>query len=153
MRGFGILLGCGVLFGIGLAVSQMLRQEVVLSFLELRDFGLLVTMGGALLVTAPIYQLAPRVLVTPPCGTAYSRSPRRLVPRTVIGGAVFGVGWGLSGICPGSALASLGAGNWPILIGIGGMLVGAYLQDILLSGAPGSFLRSPADVKGTGPTC
>ncbi|MFB6200522.1 MAG: YeeE/YedE family protein, partial [Halorhabdus sp.] len=41
-----------------------------------------------------------------------------------------GLGWGISGVCPGSGYASLGIGNWPILIAIAGMFVGAYLQGI-----------------------
>ena len=143
MKGLGVIFVGGVLFGTGLAVSNMIEQEVVLSFLQLRDLGLLVTMGSALLVTVPVYQIAPRRRARPPQGTAFMRAPRRIAPRTVLGGVLFGVGWGVSGICPGSAFASLGAGNWPILIGIGAMLLGAYLQGIFLTGPAGSLLRKP----------
>lgn len=126
-----VIFAGGLLFGIGLAVSNMVRQEVVLGFVQLRDLGLLVTMGGAIAVALPFYQLAPRLASRPPLGGAFERLPRPVGTRHVVGGVVFGVGWGLSGICPGSAFASLGVGNWPILVGIAGMLVGAYLQGLV----------------------
>ena len=47
---------------------------------------------------------------------------------TIIGAIIFGLGWGLSGLCPGSAMASLGVGNLPSLIGIAGMFIGAYVM-------------------------
>jgi uncharacterized membrane protein YedE/YeeE len=47
--------------------------------------------------------------------------------RTILGAMIFGVGWGLSGQCPGSSLASLGAGNLPIILGIVSMFIGAYV--------------------------
>jgi uncharacterized membrane protein YedE/YeeE len=46
----------------------------------------------------------------------------------IIGAAIFGVGWGISGQCPGSAVASLGAGNWTVIISLTGMFLGAYLR-------------------------
>lgn len=122
----------GVLFGIGLAVSGMLKPEVVLSFLHLEDFGLLVTMGSALLIATPIYQAAPRLREQPACGTSFEQIPRKLGRHHVIGSVLFGVGWGLSGVCPGAAVASLGAGNVKILFALGGMLLGAYVERRLL---------------------
>ncbi|MHC5007024.1 MAG: YeeE/YedE family protein, partial [Planctomycetota bacterium] len=112
---------------------NMVEQEVVLGFVQLRDFGLAVTMGGAMLVTMPIYQIVARLGKRPPLGAEYERFPRRVAPKNVIGGVIFGVGWGLSGVCPGSALASVGVGNWPILFAVAGMLLGAYLQGVLMS--------------------
>ncbi|MHC4081377.1 MAG: DUF6691 family protein [Planctomycetota bacterium] len=123
----------GLLFGFGLAVSNMVEQEIVLGFVQLRDFGLAVTMGGALLVTMPIYQLVARQRRRPPLGGEYERFPRRVAPKNIIGGVIFGIGWGLSGVCPGSAIASIGVGNWPILAAVAGMLLGAYLQGALIS--------------------
>jgi uncharacterized membrane protein YedE/YeeE len=46
--------------------------------------------------------------------------------NTILGATIFGIGWGISGQCPGSALASLGTGNLPVLMGIAAMFVGAY---------------------------
>ncbi|MEO8487739.1 MAG: DUF6691 family protein, partial [Betaproteobacteria bacterium] len=101
----------GMLFGAGLAASSMVRPEVVLSFLRLQDFGLLFVMGTAALVAGIAYALAPRLLSKPPLATRFGVHPSRLDRSTLVGAAIFGVGWGLAGVCPGPAIAGLGAGN------------------------------------------
>lgn len=136
MKQLAIILVGGLLFGFGLAWSGLVQQEIVLSFLRLEDLGLAVMMMGALLVSTPLYQIAPRVRERPPFGAAFERFPRRVTSRNVIGGAIFGIGWGLSGVCPGAVLASLGTGNWPILAALAGLLVGAYLQGAFLPERP-----------------
>jgi hypothetical protein len=121
-----VLIGGGV-FGFGLALSGMTKPEVVLSFLNFDDFGLMLVMAGAIAVTAVAFHLGPRLLAKPPCGE-YEPSGSKLRRSTVIGAVLFGVGWGIAGVCPGAMLASLGTGNWPILIAIGGAFLGSYLQ-------------------------
>lgn len=123
-----ILLG-GVLFGFGLAYSQMARPEVVLDFLQFEDFGLLFVMFGAAVVSGLAFFLAARMRRTAPLtGDGYERRLKPFDRNVLIGGSIFGVGWGLSGICPGAAYASLGIGNVSILWAIGGMFIGAYAQ-------------------------
>lgn len=119
----------GLAFGFGLAFSQMARPEVVLSFLQFEDFGLLFVMfGGSLVAGAAVFGL-PRIRDTAPLtGRSYGRRLKQFDRNVVAGGTIFGVGWGLSGICPGAAYASFGIGNWPILWGIAGMFLGAYAQ-------------------------
>ncbi len=126
-----IVLVGGIFFGFGLAYSGMTKQEIVLSFLQLRDLGLIFVMGGAALVTFFAVNVVPRYLKTPLLGGKFK--PRRaLLSRNVITGAIiFGVGWGLSGQCPGSAVASLGTGNIAVLVGLGAMFVGAYLRGLM----------------------
>jgi len=63
----------------------------------------------------------------------------------VVGGGVFGVGWGLSGICPGAAYASLGIGNTVILYGVAGMFVGTYLQGYVREVRTAASKTQPAD--------
>lgn len=126
----------GLLFGFGLALSGLVEQEIVLSFLQLDDLGLAVTMGAALAVSLPVYQVMPRRRKRPPLGAAFERFPAHVTRRNVIGGALFGIGWGVSGVCPGAAIASLGTGNWPVLAALLGMLVGAYLQGVFLPERP-----------------
>jgi uncharacterized membrane protein YedE/YeeE len=127
LRRFFVFTG-GLLFGFGLAFGGMTQQEIVLSFLQLRDYGLLVLLGGSAAVTALTVNLVPRILKTPVLGGAFRKRVRTLSARTIVGAAIFGVGWGLSGQCPGSALASLGTGNLPVLIGIAAMFLGAYVM-------------------------
>ncbi|WP_129116778.1 YeeE/YedE family protein [Halegenticoccus tardaugens] len=123
-----ILVG-GLAFGFGLGYSHMARPEVVLDFLRFEDFGLLFVMGGAALVTGSTFAIATRYLESAPLtGDAYRRRLKEFDRDVVAGGAVFGVGWGISGICPGAAYASLGVGNLPILWAVAGMFLGAYAQ-------------------------
>lgn len=124
------VLMAGVLFGFGLAVSTMVRPEVVLSFLRLRDFGLMLVMGGAVVVTLLAYQLAPRVLARPLLGDRFRQHASVWNKDTALGAALFGVGWGLCGVCPGPAIAGLGTGNWNLLWALGGIAVGALLQGL-----------------------
>jgi uncharacterized membrane protein YedE/YeeE len=124
----------GLLFGFGLAYSGMARPEIVLSFLELTDLGLLFVMGGAVLVSGPVLLLASRSGRTAPLtGARYVRRLKTMDRNVLVGGAVFGVGWGISGICPGAGYASLGIGNYPMLWGIAGMFIGAYGQGAVRS--------------------
>jgi uncharacterized membrane protein YedE/YeeE len=119
----------GLLFGFGLAYSGMARPEIVLDFLQLQDLGLLFVMGGVALVTGTTITLATRYLNSAPLtDDQYGKREKSFDRSILLGGVVFGVGWGISGLCPGSAYASLGIGNYPILIGIAGMFLGAYAQ-------------------------
>jgi uncharacterized membrane protein YedE/YeeE len=123
----------GLVFGVGLAVSEMARPEVVLDFLQFEDFGLLLVMGGAAAVTATAYLVLGRSGGRAPLsGREYGRRLKSMDRNVLVGGTVFGVGWGISGICPGAAYASLGIGNVTILWAVSGMFAGAYLQGVLL---------------------
>lgn len=128
-----VLVG-GLVFGFGLALSNMHRPEVVLDFLQLEDLGLLFVMGGAAAVTGVVFTIAARSgRRAPLTGRAYGRRLKSMDRNVLVGGGIFGVGWGLSGICPGAAYASVGVGNLPILWGIGGMFLGAYVQGYVRS--------------------
>jgi len=119
----------GLIFGLGLAVSGMTRPEIVLDFLQFEDFGLLFVMGGAAVVTGGVFAVATRLNRTAPLtGSEFTRRVKGFDQNVVVGGVVFGVGWGISGICPGAAYASVGIGNLPVLWAILGMFLGAYAQ-------------------------
>jgi uncharacterized membrane protein YedE/YeeE len=128
-----VALIAGILFGFGLAYSNMVRPEVILAFLRFQDFGLLFVLGGAAGVTALAYYVLPRLMRKPVFGSAFGRHPSEMNRRTIGGAALFGVGWGLSGVCPGPAIAGLGVGNSPLIIAILGMLAGAYVQGFFAS--------------------
>jgi hypothetical protein len=124
-----LVLAGGLVFGFGLGFSHMARPEVVLDFLQFEDLGLLFVMGGAAVVSGLGFVIVPRLRNRAPLtGDVYRRRLRSFDRNVLLGGAVFGVGWGVSGICPGAAYASLGIGNWPILWAIAGMFLGAYAQ-------------------------
>jgi uncharacterized membrane protein YedE/YeeE len=122
----------GMLFGFGLSYATMIKPEVVLSFLRFDDFGLLWVLGSASFVTLLTYQLIPRVLSSPLLEAVFKPHPSEMNRNTLAGAAIFGLGWGICGVCPGPAIAGLGAGNWPVAIALASMFAGAYVQGRLL---------------------
>lgn len=124
------VLGCGTLFGFGLALSTMIQPAVVLSFLRFQDFGLMLVLGGAVVVTLAAYRLVPRLLREPWLGGPFRTHPSVLDRDTVLGAAIFGVGWGLTGVCPGPAIAGLGAGSFELLAAVAGLAIGALLHGL-----------------------
>jgi uncharacterized membrane protein YedE/YeeE len=130
------VLAGGLMVGYGLSVSMMVRPEVVLSFLRFEDLGLLLVLAGASGVALLAYQLAPRIMHKPLAAQAFGVHLSVLNARTLVGAAIFGIGWGMCGVCPGPALAGLGAGNWPLLFSLAGMLAGAYVQGRFFGEAP-----------------
>jgi uncharacterized membrane protein YedE/YeeE len=106
-----IALVAGLLFGIGLALSGMASPDRVIGFLDLTggtwDPRLALVMGAGLLVAAPFFWLADR-RGTALCGDALTSPASAGVDRRLLGGAaIFGIGWGLVGVCPGPALIDL----------------------------------------------
>lgn len=125
-----VTLLAGVLFGYGLSYATMISPDVVLSFLRLQDFGLMLVMGGAVLVTALAYQLIPRFVHHPLWDDHFHSHPSVWNRDTAVGAALFGVGWGVCGVCPGPALAALGAAHWDLLWAVGGIALGALVQGL-----------------------
>lgn len=129
---YAVMLLGGLVFGFGLGYSEMAKPEVVLSFLQLQDFGLLFVMFGAAIVAGLTFEYSTRSGKTAPLtGDRFGKRLKSMDNHVLLGGVLFGAGWGLSGICPGAAYASLGIGNYPILVAVLGMFIGAYVQDIL----------------------
>ncbi len=136
----------GLVFGFGLGFSHMARPEVVLNFLTFDDLGLLFVMFGGSIVAGLAFFLAPRLRTAAPLtGRPYGRRLKSFDRNVLIGGSIFGVGWGLSGICPGAAYASLGVGNVTILWALAGMFLGAYAQGALRSMRADANTAAPAD--------
>ena len=115
----------------------MVRPEVVLSFLLGRDWGLMLVMGGALASRWLAYQGLPRWRAAPWLGGRFEAHTARLQRDTFVGSALFGVGWGLSGVCPGPAIAGLGTGNAELLWALAGMAAGGWLHGVWAARAPG----------------
>lgn len=122
------ILLCGMLFGVGLAWSGMIKPEVVLSFLRFEDFGLLLVLGSAVTTTVITYQILPRLLKKPLLEPQFGSHMLTGMRDTLVGAALFGVGWGLSGVCPGPAIAGLGSGNWPLIFSVLGLFAGAWVH-------------------------
>lgn len=124
----------GAVFGLGLAIAGAVQPEIVLSFLRLEDLGLILVIGIALIIMLFVIQVVPRFVKKPPFGEYFDGHdgfPVRV--GTIVGAIIFGVGWGISGLCPATSFAAFGTGNFPILIGIFGMFVGALIYGITQS--------------------
>jgi uncharacterized membrane protein YedE/YeeE len=123
-------IACGALFGAGLVVSDMINPARVLAFLDVAgswDPSLALVMIGALVPSGLAY-LVRRRLTAPLLADRYHVPTTRTLDPSLLGGAVlFGVGWGLVGLCPGPALAGLVTGRWPILLFVVAMLAGMAL--------------------------
>ncbi|MBS0251638.1 MAG: YeeE/YedE family protein [Proteobacteria bacterium] len=117
----------GLVFGAGMTISGMINPSKVLNFFDVTgtwDPSLAFVMGGALLVTATGYWLA-RKRGAPLFDRSFHLPLARVVDfPLVIGAAVFGIGWGIAGFCPGSAIAALGLGRGEPIIFVSAMVVG-----------------------------
>lgn len=139
----------GLVFGLGLALSGMLDPARVRGFLDVTgpwDPSLVFVLGGAVTVSGLGYR-ASRRLGRPALDTRFDRPARRRIDAPLIlGAALFGIGWGLSGFCPGPAVAALSTGATPILVFVAAMLAGMALHD-LGRGAAGRAVDRPRRVR------
>ena len=133
-----VVLCSGLLFGFGLALSGMMDPRRVQGFLDVTgtwDPTLAFVMGGALLVTVPASRYVLR-LPMPLMALKFSIPKRGDIDKNLVLGAVlFGVGWGLAGLCPGPALAGLISLKTESLVFAGSLLVGMIFQRVTLSKA------------------
>ena len=123
---------CGFIFGFGLLISGMMQPTKVLGFLDLFggawDPSLAVVMAAALAVAAAGYALAR--WQERPLFAAQSLWPtaRQLDGPLVTGAVLFGIGWGLVGLCPGPAIENLATGSVRVLVFVVAMVAGMLLQ-------------------------
>lgn len=124
----------GLLFGFGLLISGMTDPVKVQGFLDIFgawDISLALVMGGGLMVAVVGVQLAKRqgnswigTLIEMPTKTTINK-------KLLIGAMLFGIGWGLVGICPGPGIVLLGTGQWQAYVFIPAMIIGMLLYQWL----------------------
>lgn len=135
----------GLIFGLGISMSGMANPAKVLNFFDVAstwDPSLIFVMGGALVVTAIGYQLVLRK-PAPLMDTTFNLpTATRLDARLLGGSALFGIGWGIAGFCPGGALPALGTGRFEVFAFVAALLAGMFAARALLERGP----------KGTGQT-
>ena len=124
----------GLSFGFGLLLSHMVDPARVAAFLDFTgnwNPALAFVMGGAIVVAAPAFAYA-RHRRHALIGVAFDLPDRfSVTPRLVLGAALFGIGWGLSGICPGPGIVLAGSLNGLSLAFVGSAVVGSLLSDLL----------------------
>lgn len=134
-------LAAGMLFGLGIALSGMGNPAKVLNFFDplgTWDPSLAFVMGGALATTFVGYRLVFARRTAPVFAQAFQLpTARRIDARLVGGSALFGLGWGIAGFCPGGAIPALGFAPWPtalFLAAVGaGILLARRLQTLTLA--------------------
>lgn len=154
MRALASLL-CGFIFGWGLLISGMIQPDKVLGFLDVLaiptgnwDPSLAVVMAAALAVTAPGYILARRRL---PLFAAQNQWPKQtMIDRPLVAGAaLFGIGWGLVGLCPGPAIENLVTGSPSVIVFVVAMAIGMFAHRLWKTRGAASAARAvtvaPAD--------
>ena len=121
----------GAVFGVGLSVAQMTNPRKVLDFLDVTgrwDASLLLVLGAAVGVYAIAYQILRR-RAAPLLDASFHWPPPGAIDARLVGGsALFGIGWGLAGYCPGPAVAGLGQGNAEVLWVLPAIVLGIALQ-------------------------
>lgn len=132
MRTALIALAAGLLFGAGLALGGMTDPTRVIGFLDVAgrwDPSLAFVMGSALLITFPVFAWVRRQ--DKPLFAERFHLPTRsdLDPHLLTGAALFGIGWGIAGLCPGPAVANLASGSLEVLLFVAAMLGGMWLRD------------------------
>ncbi len=117
----------GAVFGFGLALSQMTDPEKVIGFLDFSghwDPTLALVLAGAVLVTLISFRFILR-REQPVFAIRFHLPTRQDLDRRLIGGAaIFGVGWGLAGLCPGPGVAAIAQGAWQSLVFVAGLALG-----------------------------
>ena len=129
-----VALGSGVVFGIGLALSRMTDPNKIISFLNLAghwDPSLLLVMASALTVATIGFRVA--VSKTPAFDSQFHLPKTNSIDRRlIIGSAIFGIGWGLGGFCPGPAIAALGSGALNVVAFVVALIVGGWVANKVL---------------------
>ena len=130
----------GLIFGAGLVISGMTDPNRILAFLDVAgewDPSLALVMVGAIAVASPAYALARR-LKTTALGEAIDMPDRRrpITLRLLAGAAIFGVGWGLSGLCPGPAIVLLGTAQLKAILFFAAVVIGIWAAALIPAAKP-----------------
>jgi len=138
----------GLIFGFGLALSGMTHPEKVLGFLDVAGAwnpGLLFVLGGAVGVTLIAFRVIRKLGKPVFSATFHLTDAKHIDAPLIIGSALFGIGWGISGYCPGPAIALFAAPNWELWVFVPAMLTGYALQ-YYLSRSPQQVTSDPEDI-------
>jgi uncharacterized protein len=131
MKNFITALIAGALFGAGLVISDMINPDRVLAFLDVTgkwDASLAFVMGGALIPSAIAYIVKKKMNMPFVAEEFHLPTKKNMDSALVMGAALFGIGWGLVGLCPGPALAALITGRWQIIVFVLAMCAGIVMH-------------------------
>ena len=119
----------GLLFGVGLIVGGMINPGKVIGFLDFFgqwDPSLAFVMGGAVIISFVAFRVAKQREFSLLGRVINLNDSKSIDLRLVLGSGLFGIGWGLSGFCPGPAIAALGTGEWKAYLFVVAMIIGSW---------------------------
>jgi len=126
----------GLIFGVGISIGGMANPAKVLNFFDVAgtwDPSLIFVMGGALITTFIGFKLV-FGRSAPIMEDSFQVPANRTIDLKLVGGsAVFGIGWGIAGFCPGGALPALGTGRWEVIVFVLALLAGIFLAKFIQS--------------------
>ena len=126
----------GLIFGIGILISGMANPAKVLNFFDVAgnwDPSLIFVMGSALVVTFIGYRIVLRRPAPIIDATFHLPDNPRIDARLLGGAAVFGVGWGIAGFCPGGAIPALGSGQFEVIVFVAALVAGIFAAKALMA--------------------
>jgi uncharacterized membrane protein YedE/YeeE len=136
MKDFVIGFATALLFGLGLGIAGMTLPEKVIGFLDVTgawDPTLAFVMGGAIAIHAVAYRLIMKRTRPLDGGKFHVPTRRDIDARLIVGAAVFGIGWGLAGICPGPAVVAFAALEPHVLAFLGAMLASMIMFKFVIN--------------------
>ena len=122
----------GIVFGLGLCISGMINPAKVIGFLDVTgnwDPSLAMVMAGGLAVTFVSFAWQKKFKKPVCCDVFVLPTATQIDPKLIAGSAIFGIGWGLGGICPGPAVTALGFGSLKIVVFFLSMLIGMTVYE------------------------
>ncbi len=129
----------GLVFGVGISISGMINPAKVFNFFDIAgpwDPSLAFVMGGAVIVTFIGYRLVWR-RDAPLFGGGFQVPTNSVIDAHLVGGsAIFGIGWGIAGFCPGAAIPALGTGRWEVALFLVAVTAGFYARRLLTPPQP-----------------
>ncbi len=132
-----VALVAGAIFGFGLSLSGMVDPARVIGFLDIAsghwDPSLMFVLGGAVAVTMPGMLLQRRLTRPLLDRTFHVPAADGIDGRLLAGSAIFGIGWGVAGFCPGPAVSALSMGLAPVLLFVAAMAAGMMLHDRIMA--------------------
>lgn len=137
----------GLIFGFGLALSGMTHPEKVLGFLDVAgawDASLLFVLGGAVSVTVVTFRFILRQKKPLLAEQFFISKETRIDRPLILGAALFGIGWGISGYCPGPAIALIAAPNWEIWAFLPAAIMGALAEKYVERKSQAGLNHNPA---------
>lgn len=130
----------GAVFGLGIAISGMANPAKILNFFDVAgtwDPSLAFVMGGGLVTAFIGYRIVFGTRSAPVFESAFALPAKRQIDGELVGGAaLFGVGWGIAGFCPGGAIPALGLGHFETPIFLAAMIAGILIARLIKSRLP-----------------